>query len=68
MVELGKAQSLLYHRRKNIQPEIDRDFPETGKRRIPMKDGKLFGKINIIDLLVVLIDIFVVVMVALKWP
>lgn len=31
-----------------------------------MKDGKLFGKINIIDLLVVLIAIFVVVMVVLK--
>lgn len=31
-----------------------------------MKDGKLFGKINIIDLLVVLIALFAVVMVALK--
>ena len=31
-----------------------------------MKDGKLFGKINIIDLLVILIAIVVVVMVALK--
>lgn len=31
-----------------------------------MKDGKLFGKINIIDLLVVLIALATVVMVALK--
>ena len=31
-----------------------------------MKDGKLFGKINIIDLLVILIAVAVVVMVALK--